>query len=482
MSTCNDVKLVECVFDIIPTNAKRVITDSASSSESVIPALKKENTTVELPEVVDTTTAITKALPPFYVKPSELNYGKEEETHTPVTNNKGAVFPYAKIPMLPVEEFEDGIRIDFNSGCRVYVPKESTQKYRISILDDDKNLCLYAANIEAGMCAGIAKKFFIKYRVEVYRENEVSPFINYTLDLNNKLVMIQCNGGGLGDSIAWFSNVDAFIKKHNCRALVTLEKYIIPIFKNQYPHIRFIPKEESTAYLPFATYYMGLFFSDDKDFQPMDFRLTGLHKISAYILGVDKAPQAPLVDLKMPRKIKEKYVVISTQSTTQCKYWNNPYGWHEVIKFLKDNGYRVLCIDRDAISVIGNKANYIPHGCEDFTGNVPLQKRIDIIKDADFFVGLSSGLSWLAWCCNVPVVLISGFTEDYNEFDTPYRVINPLVCHGCWNDLKEEFDHSDFMYCPKQKGTDSEFICTRAISHEQVINTIKKVPTFRGNN
>ena len=37
---------------------------------------------------------------------------------------------------------------------------------------------------------------------------------------------------------------------------------------------------------------------------------------------------------------------------------------------------------------------------QDFTGDRPLQERIDLIKDADMFLGLSSGLSWLAWCCS----------------------------------------------------------------------------------
>ena len=45
--------------------------------------------------------------------------------------------------------------------------------------------------------------------------------------------------------------------------------------------------------------------------------------------------------------------------------------------------------------------------------------------------------------------------------------------------MRENFDHYDFLWCPRHKGTDRHFECTRLISAEQVINTIKKIPTFR---
>jgi autotransporter strand-loop-strand O-heptosyltransferase len=118
----------------------------------------------------------------------------------------------------------------------------------------------------------------------------------------------------------------------------------------------------------------------------------------------------------------------------------------------------------------------MPNGCEDFTGDRPLQERIDIIKDADFFIGLNSGLSWLAWCCEIPVVVISGICADFGEFFTPYRVCARHVCHGCWNDTRYEFDHGDYMWCPKHKGTNRAYECTKCISAKQVIDTIDRIP------
>ena len=135
------------------------------------------------------------------------------------------------------------------------------------------------------------------------------------------------------------------------------------------------------------------------------------------------------------RPIEEPYVCIAVQSTTQAKYWNNPEGWHEVVRFLKEAGYRVVCIDRSPTHGGGLVWNHIPNGAEDETGDHPLAERARWLKHAEFFVGLSSGLSWLAWSVGTPVVMISGFTHPVNEFATPYRVVNYHACNSCWNDV-----------------------------------------------
>ena len=124
---------------------------------------------------------------------------------------------------------------------------------------------------------------------------------------------------------------------------------------------------------------------------------------------------------------------------------------------------------------MNSRFNIIPYGAEDFTGKLPLQERIDLLAQADFFVGLSSGLSWLANGVGIPVVLISGFTLPLNEFPTPYRVINYHVCNGCWNDTQIVFDHKDFEWCPRLKGTERQFECSRYITPEAVNKVIDRL-------
>lgn len=228
----------------------------------------------------------------------------------------------------------------------------------------------------------------------------------------------------------------------------------------------------------YATYRIGLFFGGNTNSQPFDFRYVGLHKTAGHILGLttpeELADCPPRIDLSAPRTIKGKYVVIAVQASSKAKLWNNASGWRQLIAHLKDKGYRVLCIDKDPEVTVGYTTNSIPNGCEDFTGNLPLKERVALIQHAAAFIGLSSGLAWLAWCCKVPVVLISGFTDPYNEFYTPYRVHNNTVCHGCWHGTQDEFSHTDYFWCPRKTEDAQKFECTRAITAAQVIAQVDK--------
>ena len=127
-------------------------------------------------------------------------------------------------------------------------------------------------------------------------------------------------------------------------------------------------------------------------------------------------------------------------------------------------GYEVVCIDKNSSYGIEGNMNYMPEGCVDKTGDLPLEDRINDLFHCEFFIGLGSGLSWLAWACGKPVIMISGFSADYAEFSSPYRVINKDVCNSCWNDTSCKFDSSNWMWCPREKN----FECSKKISFEMV--------------
>lgn len=381
---------------------------------------------------------------------------------------------YGEIPAIPTQELGGGFRFDFNHGCRVKLPDDG-KEYRVVFKDADCDLIVFANDVAPGSLVVSAKKFFVRWRIEVYPKGGTELLYSHEYDATGKRVVVQIPGGTLGDGIAWFSYVERFQQRHQCRLTCAIAPRLAEIFSRQYPEIEFITADQvKSLHDLYACYYLGLFFKGDVDNQPVDFRYAGLHRTAGRILGLaDLSDQPPRVDLSAPRRINEKYVCIAVQSSSQAKYWNNPWGWDKLISYLKHHGYRVLCIDRERVHGAGLIWNHIPQGAEDFTGELPLQERIDLIKDAEFFIGLSSGLSWLAWCCRVPVVMISGFTEVENEFYTPYRVINYHGCHGCWNDMRCDFDHFDYMWCPRHKGTERQFECTRLITPEQVIATVK---------
>ena len=368
----------------------------------------------------------------------------------------------------------EGIRFDFNDGCRVSVP---IGDWRVCIRDFVTGNMLFETSTMVGSVFS-SKKFYVPFEVEVW-QGEASVF-KHRLDLKDKNVLIQFPVGTLGDLVAWFPYAPIFAEKNQCNLTCAMGQRMIDLFAPNYPSIKFVTPEEVQAEEYYATYNIGLFFGDDQNVhQPVDFRYVGLHRTAAYILGVDPIEVPPKLALPDDsRPIPEKYVCIASQSTTQSKYWNSPGGWKEIVQFLKEHGYRVICIDQKSTHGQGLVWNHIPYGAEDQTGDKPLAERARWLKHADFFIGLSSGLSWLAWAAGTPVVMISGFTAETNEFSTPYRVINYHVCNSCWNDTRVRFDHADFLWCPRHANTPQQFECTRLITPEHVRNTIRKIPIF----
>lgn len=400
-----------------------------------------------------------------------------------------AAAPSAKVEPPPKQHFPppaplatqagpSGVRFDFNAGARVQLP-ESGGPWHVRLSDIDTGNILYETTIAGGWVTS-AKRYYLRARIEVKAAGETVLAHDY--DCRDRDVLIQFPVGTLGDILGWFPYAPRFQRARGCRLSVAMAEWLIPLFAEAYPDITFLTHEQVEAGRFYATYNIGLYFDDEaRVHQPCDFRLVGLHRTAGYILGVDPTEEKPLLVPSAPeRPMAEKYVCIAVQSTTQAKYWNNPFGWREVIAFLKDAGYRVVCIDRAAANGQGLVWNHIPNGVDDETGQRPLGERARWLMHAEFFVGLSSGLSWLAWAAGIPVVMISGFTHPTNEFATPYRVVNYHACNSCWNDVRVRFDHADFLWCPHHKDTPRQFECTRLITAEQVKETIRRIPGFAG--
>jgi autotransporter strand-loop-strand O-heptosyltransferase len=396
--------------------------------------------------------------------------------------------PYPPASATPVLIGPEGIRFDFNLGCRVLLPSRTDGRWRVRLQDLDTGNILFESE-NKGAFVNSAKRWYVRFRVEIWLLDGdpavAMPVLTHDYDPRHQDVLIQFPVGTLGDVLAWFPYAARFADRHKeCRVTCALSGLIIPLLRGAYPNLRLVTHEEMVelglAETMYATYSLGVFFGDEaNDWQPADFRLVGLHRTAAYILGVDPAEEAPRISLPdETRAVDEPYAVIAAQSSSGCKYWNNPNGWRDIVAFLKDNGYRVICIDQKPVHGHGLMWTQIPHGAEDETGDRPLIERARLLRHASLFVGLSSGLAWLAWAAGCPVVLISGFTHPTNEFATPYRVINWHACNSCWNDQRHRFDHKDFLWCPRHQDTPRHFECTRLITAVQVKQVIETIPGF----
>lgn len=378
--------------------------------------------------------------------------------------NPGPISQHSSVP---------GIDFDFNLGVRVTVPKGD---YRVKFIDNDAHMTIYDAPASGVICSS-TKRYYVNFRIEVYKKKKVTEELIFAHDYNcaKKNVVMKFPDGALGDVLAWFPYAEEFRKKHHCTLFCAMPQRMIDILEPGYPEIHFVGMEERPVNV-YATYYVGLFYPwDGRELQPVDWRVVGLAQHAAYLLGVPAKEERVHLTPAKESPIKEPYVCIATQATAQCKYWNNIGGWVTVVENLKKKGYRVLCIDQYKVTSCGIWGNALPYGCEDFTGSKPLQERIDLLAHAAFFIGLPSGLSWLAYGSGVPIVLIAGFTAPGTEFTTPYRVQQYHTCNSCWNDQRTNYDNKDYEWCPHHEHSNEAYICTQNITPKAVMNTVDRL-------
>jgi autotransporter strand-loop-strand O-heptosyltransferase len=339
-------------------------------------------------------------------------------------------------------------------------------KLKIKYYDDNNNIS-YQNDLSINSWVKLNKEYFIKWRTTVEEDGEI--IYDETLNLEHKRVYISFGSKSLGDTLAWMPYVEEFRKKHNCILIVST--FLNYLFVDQYPNIEFVGPGDIVSNIH-AQYRLGWFYNEDGsvnyNMTPNDYKTQPLQKTATDILGLEYKEIRPLLNL--PNTPKKKKVGIGFHSTAQAKYWNNPEGWQKVVDYLVSLGYECMIYSKEGDGYMNN--NY-PKDVTIYKGG-NLQEVINDLSECEFFIGLGSGLSWLAWACKLPVVLISGFSEKWAEttLDT-YRIINENVCHGCFN--SERLDAGDWDWCPLHKNTDRMFECTKRISSDMVVKEINKI-------
>ena len=264
--------------------------------------------------------------------------------------------------------------------------------------------------------------------------------------------------GAIGDTIAWMPYIEQYREITGFDVIVHTK--IGAIFAKSYPKIKFVTYVNVKKSNIFFNIGWGL---DDRH------KTMPMQEVICKTLNIPYKEIRPKVDIpKKIRKRKKKYVCIATHSTSQAKYWNNPDGWQTVVDYLIAKGYDVIDIDLHK-DYMGNT---IPNNVIDNTGDIKLKERIRDIAGAEMFIGLGSGLSWLAWAVGTPVVMISGFSAPYTEFNC-YRIDAPKdKCRHCFNKFK--FDNEDNNWCPS-KDKKEQYECTKYIQPEEVIKVIDDI-------
>jgi autotransporter strand-loop-strand O-heptosyltransferase len=357
------------------------------------------------------------------------------------------------------------VNINFVDGPFVEIKEDAQKLYHVQFINAKTNFIEYELDLKSNHWAKSSKKYYIDWIIKIQGIDNDYEHV-HVFNMAGKRVLISFESKSLGDTLAWFPYVEKFRNDKRCEVICST--FHNNLFYTQYPNIKFIEPGTSVDNI-YALYRVGLFVinnSPDYTKHPSDPKKDPLMKVGSDILGLDYIELKP--NLPILGKEKKKVVSIAIHGTAQCKYWNNPNGWQEVVNFLVDNGYEVKLLSKEEDGYMGNK------NPKNITVIYPgkIEKILKIIQESEMFIGISSGLSWLSWAAGTETILISGFTDDYLEPKNGVRrVINKNVCNSCWN--IHIFDPGDWNWCPVHKGTNRSFECSKLITSQQVIDQIQ---------
>jgi len=291
-----------------------------------------------------------------------------------------------------------------------------------------------------------------------------------------KGTIVECSNS-LGDTIATIPYVNKYKIDNNCDVSVKINPDYIFLFENSYPDLNFIDNKEGFDKIINANYHF----------------YKKLQEGIAEHLGYKNAKWIkPILNIKpKERPIKNKYVVINIHSTAQMKYWNHPDGkkvrdtspyWNELCRILRKNGLTPVVVEKEERWGVNPYYNGLPKKSVKRVG-MSLEEVVNYIQHAEFFIGLSSGLAWIAHGLGKKTAIIANFTNEDHEIpldENNYkRITKKDVCHGCWNNPKYDLmsiyrDKNDtWDECPEHKDTKREFECHTSITPEQVFNEIE---------
>jgi autotransporter strand-loop-strand O-heptosyltransferase len=353
------------------------------------------------------------------------------------------------------------VAVNFVNGAYISVKSDNPNiEFIASFYNNSTGDLIYSCPLGFNHWAKTSKTYFIPYRIELKNKTTGELVWSHSYDCSGKRVFICIDTKALGDTLCWLPYVEEFGKVHKCQ--VVCSTFLNDLVKDTYPSIEFVEPGVDVPNV-YAQYTLGLYFGDGTDRHPNNPRIIPMGKIATDILGLPYKEMKMDLKINNPnRKIKDRYFCIGTESTAKAKHWNNPTGWQKVVDYLVSNGFTVISLRQNGSSELKNVIE---------VSGETITQCSEYLYYCEAFIGLGSGLSWLAHSLNKKVVLISGFSKPWCEFSTPYRIINEKVCNGCFNDINETFDRNDWNWCPRKK----DFICTKNITSEMVINSVKQL-------
>ena len=343
----------------------------------------------------------------------------------------------------------------FIDGAFLHIVGLSNKVYDVDFINLKTNDVEYSLKQKAGMWAKPNPKYFVPWKIQAKLDGEVK--FNHILDLKGKRVLISLGSKALGDTIAWTPYLDEFRKKYECEVIAS--GWWQEIF--DYPEIIFVKPGDRVENIH-CGFAVGCF-DNQPDKNPENWRSVPLQKVAADILGLDYHPvKAKFKEFPFWEKTAfvRKTVCFSEFSTMRNKLWNREGAWQKIIDYLNSIGYDPVSVSMEPSQLQG----IVCHNGQS------IQQTIQDIQNCDFYIGLNHGPAWIAYTLGKPVIMISGVSQEWNDFPNPYRISVDTGCEPCFNNTKIEIERG-WEWCVNE----DKYICTRNITETMVISMIERV-------
>ena len=345
--------------------------------------------------------------------------------------------------------------LDDGGKNREYDIQFVDRKSKVEGMLTDQHVTIYETKLKPGAWARLSRKYLSDIAIFIKYEGRTIKQVNLLDELKGQKVFVVFESKSLGDSIAWMPYCLEMQEVYKCKVIVSTFKN--DLFESVYPELEFAGRGVTVENLK-AMVELGWFWDDNKE--PEHPATIPLQKTASNTLSLPfKEIPCRIAFTPGERPVTDKYICISTQSTSQCKHW---YYWDELISHYKEKGYSVFETSKEA-------GDYGAEKLEDTS----LNNVMNYLHHADLYIGLSSGISWLNWAIGKHTVMISNFTNEDHEFvSNCTRIVNKDVCNGCWNNPMFKFDKGNWMWCPVNEDSPKHFECHKAITSKYVIDQI----------
>jgi autotransporter strand-loop-strand O-heptosyltransferase len=248
-------------------------------------------------------------------------------------------------------------------------------------------------------------QWYTNWLIEVFKGDELVT--KDLFDVTDKVVFIKMDGHALGDNIAWIPYVEEFRKLRKCTVICST--FFNDLFKNAYPEILFVAPNTNIDNV-YAQYYIGASKEWLPKYSPVCVDDVPLQYAASTLLNLPLIEIRPELEKQLVKSdYGGKYVCVSEFASHKSKHWKYENGWQIIVNFLNELGYKVLVISKEPTEL---------NNIVDLTGDRHILERAQVLYNADFFIGLSSGLSWLSWGVNTHTFMISDVTHMNHEFQS----------------------------------------------------------------